>query len=113
MIDSGKKGGWVSFFVVCGNYCVWMLFVMYGVCFGVEVFIYNIVVLYYVDYFKLLLKDVGFVVGMFGLFVLFVCVFGGWLFDKIVVCCSFDVCVMLLCVLIIGEGFGLIWFLYV
>ncbi|MCW3522723.1 MFS transporter [Burkholderia cenocepacia] len=109
-IDSGKKGGWASFFAACGNYRVWMLFVTYGACFGVEVFIHNIAALYYVDHFKLSLKDAGFAVGMFGLLALFARALGGWLSDKIAARRSLDVRATLLCALIIGEGLGLIWF---
>ena len=82
-VDSGKKGGWASFFAACGNYRVWMLFVTYGACFGVEVFIHNIAALYYVDHFSLSLKDAGFAVGLFGLLALFARALGGWLSDKI------------------------------
>ncbi|MEK8069059.1 MFS transporter, partial [Burkholderia contaminans] len=109
-VDSGKKGGWASFFTACGNYRVWMLFVTYGACFGVEVFIHNIAALYYVDHFSLSLKDAGFAVGLFGLLALFARALGGWLSDKIAARRSLDVRAMLLCALIVGEGLGLIWF---
>ena len=103
-VDSGKKGGWASFFAACGNYRVWMLFVTYGACFGVEVFIHNIAALYYVDHFSLSLKDAGFAVGLFGLLALFARALGGWLSDKIAARRSLDVRATLLCALIVGEG---------
>lgn len=87
-----------------------MLFVTYGACFGVEVFIHNIAALYYVDHFSLSLKDAGFAVGLFGLLALFARALGGWLSDKIAARRSLDVRAMLLCALIVGEGLGLIWF---
>ncbi|MBU9232651.1 MFS transporter [Burkholderia multivorans] len=109
-IDSGKKGGWASFFAACANYRVWMLFVTYGACFGVEVFIHNIAALYYVDHFHLSLKDAGLAAGLFGLLALFARALGGWLSDKVAARRSLDVRATLLCALIVGEGLGLIWF---
>ncbi|KWC60453.1 MFS transporter [Burkholderia ubonensis] len=109
-IDSGKKGGWASFFAACANYRVWMLFVTYGACFGVEVFIHNIAALYYVDHFHLSLKDAGLAAGLFGLLALFARALGGWLSDKVAARRSLDVRATLLCALIVGEGLGLVWF---
>ena len=57
--DGGKKVGWQSFKRACANYRVWMLFVTYGACFGVEIFIHNIAASYYVDQFGLSLKAAG------------------------------------------------------
>ncbi|MBN3792680.1 MFS transporter [Burkholderia sp. Ac-20353] len=109
-IDSGKKGGWESFAAACANYRVWMLFVTYGACFGVEVFIHNVAALYYVDHFKLSLKEAGLAAGLFGVLALFARALGGWLSDKIAARRSLDVRASLLCVLIVGEGLGLLWF---
>ncbi|WP_179404462.1 MFS transporter [Burkholderia guangdongensis] len=109
-IDSGKKGGWASFAAACANYRVWMLFVTYGACFGVEVFIHNIAALYYVDHFHLSLKDAGLAAGLFGLLALFARGLGGWLSDKVATRRSLDVRASLLCALMVGEGLGLIGF---
>lgn len=38
------------------NYRVWILFVAYGACFGIEIFIHNVAAMYYVDHFKMDLK---------------------------------------------------------
>lgn len=109
-IDSGKKGGWASFAAACANYRVWMLFITYGACFGVEVFIHNIAALYYVDHFHLSLKASGLAARLFGLLALFARALGGWLSDKVAAHRSLDVRASLLCVLIVGEGLGLIGF---
>ncbi|OAJ65527.1 MFS transporter, partial [Paraburkholderia ginsengiterrae] len=81
-IDGGKKGGWASFRAACANYRVWMLFVTYAACFGVEVFIHNVAAIYYVDHFHLSLKAAGIAAGSFGLLALFARALGGWLSDK-------------------------------
>ena len=109
-LDSGKKGSWASFRAACANYRVWMLFVTYGACFGVEVFIHNVASLYYVDHFGLSLKEAGFAAGIFGLLALFARALGGWLSDKIAARRGLEIRSTLLFALIVGEGVGLLWF---
>jgi NNP family nitrate/nitrite transporter-like MFS transporter len=109
-IDGGKKGGWASFRAACANYRVWMLFVTYAACFGVEVFIHNIAAIYYVNHFHLSLKAAGLAAGSFGLLALFARALGGWLSDKVASRHGLDVRSTLLFVLIAGEGLGLYWF---
>ena len=46
---SDSSGG--SFWDACRDRRVWALFVIYGACFGIELTIDNIAVLYFVDYF--------------------------------------------------------------
>ena len=110
MPDTGKKASWTSFKKACSNYRVWMLFVTYAACFGVEIFIHNIAALYYVDRFELSLKEAGFAVGAFGLLALFARALGGIASDKIAKTRGLDGRTMLLFVLILGEGLGLLWF---
>jgi NNP family nitrate/nitrite transporter-like MFS transporter len=109
-IDGGKKGGWASFRAACANYRVWMLFVTYAACFGVEVFIHNIAAIYYVDHFQLSLKSAGLAAGSFGLLALFARALGGWLSDKVAAKRGLDIRSTLLFALIAGEGIGLFWF---
>ncbi len=80
--DSGKGGGWASFRAASANYRVWLLFITYGACFGVEIFIHNIAASYYVDRFGLSLKAAGMAAASFGLLALFARALGGWLSDK-------------------------------
>ena len=108
--DSGKKTGWGSFKQACGNYRVWMLFITYGACFGVEIFIHNIAAMYYVDRFGLDLKTAGLCAGLFGLLALFARALGGLASDRIARARGLDGRTLLLCALIVGEGLGLLWF---
>ncbi len=108
--DSGKKTGWTSFKQACANYRVWLLFVTYGACFGVEIFIHNIVALYYVDEFGLSLKSAGLYAGIFGLLALFARALGGYVSDRVAHSKGLDGRTLLLFVLILGEGLGLVWF---
>ncbi len=109
-IEGGKKGGWASFRAASANYRVWLLFVTYGACFGVEIFIHNIAAVYYVDHFGLSLKSAGLAAGSFGLLALFARALGGWLSDKAALRGSLNSRVTLLFVMMIGEGLGLLWF---
>lgn len=108
--DAGKGGGWASFRAASANYRVWLLFITYGACFGVEIFIHNIAAMYYVDRFGLSLKAAGLAAASFGLLALFARALGGWLSDKAARRRGLDARATLLFVLILGEGLGLLWF---
>jgi NNP family nitrate/nitrite transporter-like MFS transporter len=109
-LEAGKKGGWDSFKAAAANHRVWLLFVTYGACFGIEIFIHNIAAVYYVDHFGLSLKSAGLAAGSFGLLALFARALGGWISDKMALRGTINSRVTLLFVLMIGEGIGLLWF---
>jgi MFS transporter, NNP family, nitrate/nitrite transporter len=108
--ESGGKGGWASFFEACRNYRAWLLFITYGACFGIELFIHNVAATYYVDHFGLSLKGAGMAAGSFGLLALFARALGGWISDKAAARGDLNSRVNLLFILMIGEGLGLLWF---
>lgn len=108
--EAAGKGGWSSFVQACGNYRAWLLFVTYGACFGIELFIHNTAAVYYVDHFGLSLKAAGMAAGSFGLLALFARALGGWLSDKAAAHGDLNSRVNLLFVLMVGEGLGLLWF---
>jgi NNP family nitrate/nitrite transporter-like MFS transporter len=92
------------------NYRSWMLFVTYGACFGIELFVHNVAASYYVDRFKLDLTSAGMAAGSFGLLALFARAVGGILSDRFARRSGLDARTRLLFVLMIGEGLGLLWF---
>ena len=106
----GGKGGWASFREACRNHRAWLLFVTYGACFGIEIFIHNIAAVYYVDKFGLSLGAAGLAAGSFGLLALFARALGGWLSDRSARSGTLNSRVTVLFVLMIGEGLGLLWF---
>ncbi|MFC5550887.1 MFS transporter [Massilia aerilata] len=108
--EASGKGGMASFIEACRNYRAWLLFVTYGACFGIELFIHNVAAVYYVDHFKLSLKEAGMAAGSFGLLALFSRALGGWLSDKAASKGSLNSRVNLLFILMVGEGLGLLWF---
>ena len=69
---------------VTGNYMraladsrVWMLFVIYGACFGIELTVNNTAALYFSDYFDLGLVEAGLMAASFGLMNIFARTLGG------------------------------------
>lgn len=109
-VEGGKKGGWDSFKLAAVNHRVWLLFVTYGACFGIEIFIHNIAAIYYVDHFGFSVKSAGLAAGTFGLLALFARALGGWVSDKAALRGDLNSRVTLLFVMMIGEGAGLLWF---
>ena len=109
-VESGKKGGWASFRAAAANYRVWLLFVAYGACFGIEIFIHNIAAVYYVDNFDLSIGQAGMAAGSFGLLALFARALGGYMSDKMALRGTLNSRVTLLFILMLGEGLGLLWF---
>lgn len=110
MPGAGKQGGWSSFKLAAGNYRVWLLFITYGACFGVEIFMHNIVTLYFLDNFDLSLKTAGLVAGSFGLLALFARALGGWVSDQLARRGGLAARAKILFVLMVGEGLGLLVF---
>ncbi|MFK7792372.1 MAG: MFS transporter, partial [Devosiaceae bacterium] len=92
--DLRAQGKMESKAKVSGNYAkaltdprVWVLFLIYGCCFGIELTVNNVAALYFMDYFDLTLVTAGFVAASFGLMNLFARTLGG----------------------IFGDNFGSIW----
>ena len=109
-LDSGKKGGMAIFLQACANYRTWMLAVIYGASFGVEIFIHNIAASYYVDKFELSLAGAGLAAGIFGALALFARALGGIASDRIALAKGLGGRSTLLFLLVLGEGVGLVMF---
>jgi MFS transporter, NNP family, nitrate/nitrite transporter len=61
---------------------VWVLFVLYGACFGIELTMDNIAALYFHDDFKLSLRSAGLAAGSLGLLHIFARTLGGYVSDR-------------------------------
>jgi NNP family nitrate/nitrite transporter-like MFS transporter len=61
---------------------VWVLFALYGACFGVELTMDNIAALYFGDYFGLGLETAGLAAGSLGVLHLFARTLGGFVSDR-------------------------------
>jgi NNP family nitrate/nitrite transporter-like MFS transporter len=107
---TARKGAGESFLLAARNYRVWMLFITYGACFGIELTIHNLAATYYVDRFALDVRTAGLYAGSFGLLALFARALGGILSDRIAHSRGLDGRTRLLFVLILAEGIGLMIF---
>lgn len=105
-----RRKGMDTFLTAARDYRVWLLFVTYGTCFGVELTIHNLAAIYYVDRFGLSVTTAGLYVGCFGLLALFARALGGVTSDRIARSRGLDGRVSLLFVLILAEGLGLLAF---
>ncbi|MEN7531012.1 MFS transporter [Cupriavidus sp. DL-D2] len=110
-VSGGKGGGgWASFRAASTNYRVWLLFITYGACFGVEIFIHNVAATFYVDRFGLSLSAAGMAAASFGLLALFARALGGYVSDRFARRRGLDARSIVLFVFILGEGLGLLAF---
>lgn len=71
-----------NFIEVLKDIRVWILFILYAACFGIELTINNIASIYYVDYFNLTPTMAGFIASLFGLMNIFARTLGGICGDK-------------------------------
>jgi MFS transporter, NNP family, nitrate/nitrite transporter len=108
--DTGKAGGWRVFSAAASNYRVWMLFITYAGCFGIELFVHGVAVGYYVDRFGMNLRQAGLAAGSFGLLALFARALGGIASDHLARRHGLGARSGLLAALMLGEGLGLLWF---
>ena len=79
----GSSSDWRIFFNACADTRVWLLFAIYGACFGVELTIDNLAHLYFSDYFHLGLKAAGWTAASFGMLNLFARALGGMVGDRL------------------------------
>ncbi len=80
--DTGKKEKGNSFLTAAKDYRVWILFVIYGACFGVELIVNSKAALYFADYFDMNIKTAGIIAGLFGLMNIFARSLGGFIGDR-------------------------------
>ena len=92
------------------NYRVWILFGAYAACFGIEIFIHNIVAMYYVENFEFGLKEAGMAAGIFGLLALFARALGGIVSDRVALSKGLDGRTKVLFLMILLEGVFLVVF---
>ncbi len=89
---------------------VWILFLIYGSCFGVELIVNSKAALYFYDYFNMDIKTAGMIAGLFGLMNLFARSTGGWLGDKFGAKAGLSGRVKWMFVALVMEGIALVIF---
>lgn len=108
--DQVGSGGLGSFLEAARDRRVWALFVVYAACFGVELTINNIAVLYFHDRFSLSLASAGVLAGLFGLMNIFARTLGGFASDRVGGRWGLSGRVKLLFALVLLEGLALVVF---
>jgi NNP family nitrate/nitrite transporter-like MFS transporter len=99
-----------SYASILKDYRVWILFLVYGCCFGVEITIDNIAVLYFVDQFKVGLFQAGTIAMGFGMMNLFARAFGGIISDKASLRYNANARVYVLALFLLCEGLAMMLF---
>jgi len=99
-----------SFVAALKDYRVWILFLAYGACFGIEITIDNIATLYFIDNFHLGLKEAGVIAGTFGMMNIFARALGGVFGDKAGKKFGLKGRIFILGVFLLCEGLGLMVF---
>ena len=99
-----------SFWNACKDYRVWILFLAYGACFGIEITIDNIATLYFVDNFNLGLKEAGIIAGTFGMMNIFARALGGIFGDKAGKKFGLKGRILILGAFLLCEGIGIMVF---
>src|SRR5688572_33024346 len=99
-----------SFLSASRDYRVWVLFLAYGACFGIEITIDNIATLYFVDNFNLGLKEAGIIAGTFGMMNIFARALGGIFGDKAGKKWGLKGRILILGAFLLLEGLGIMLF---
>lgn len=99
-----------SFLAALKDSRVWILFLAYGACFGIEITIDNIATLYFVDTFNLGLKEAGIIAGTFGMMNIFARALGGIFGDKAGKKFGLKGRIMILGAFLLLEGLGIMLF---
>lgn len=103
----GESGLFVS---AVKDYRVWVLFAIYGGCFGMELFVNGRAAEYYQERFALEESSAGLIAALFGLMNLFARSTGGWLGDKFAQTGGLSGRVRWLVIVMIAEGLALLFF---
>lgn len=99
-----------SFWVACKDFRVWILFIAYAACFGIEITIDNVATLYFVDHFHLGLAEAGLIAGLFGMMNIFARALGGWMTDRTGKKFGLRGRIIALSVFLLLEGLGIMIF---
>jgi NNP family nitrate/nitrite transporter-like MFS transporter len=99
-----------AFWEAAGDYRVWLLFLIYGACFGVEITVDNVAALYFKDSFHLTLKLAGFLASLIGMMNIFARALGGLLGDWAGARWGLRGRSMLLGLVVFAEGLAMVLF---
>jgi len=102
--------GGKAFWEAAGDYRIWVLFVLYGACFGVEITVDNVAALYFKDSFHLTLKIAGLLARLIGMMNIFARALGGMFGDWVGTRSGLQGRSLLLGLVVLLEGLALTLF---
>jgi MFS transporter, NNP family, nitrate/nitrite transporter len=105
-----KKNVTGAYFKALRDYRVWVLFLIYGACFGIELTVNNTAALYFYDYFEVDLVTAGAIAASFGLMNIFARTLGGIFGDNFGSIWGLRGRSFWLFIVLLGEGIALIIF---
>jgi len=92
------------------DYRIWLLFIIYGACFGIELTVNNVAALYFFDYFDVGMVTAGLIAGSFGLMNIFARTLGGIFADNCASLWGLKGRTYWLFIVLLGEGLALMLF---
>jgi NNP family nitrate/nitrite transporter-like MFS transporter len=100
-----------TYFKAMRDYRVWILFLIYGACFGIELTVNNVAALYFYDYFDgITLVTAGLIAASFGLMNIFARTLGGIFGDNFASLWGLKGRSFWLFIVLLGEGLALMLF---
>lgn len=100
-----------AYFRALTDYRVWVLFLIYAACFGIELTVNNVAALYFFDYFEgITLVTAGLIAASFGLMNIFARTLGGIFGDNFAALWGLKGRSFWLFVVLLGEGLALMLF---
>ncbi len=102
-----SRKGTAAFWEAAADYRVWLLFLLYAACFGVEITIDNVAALYFKDSFQLSLKMAGLLASATGMMNIFARAMGGIAGDWAGNIWGLRGCSLLLGLVVFAEGIAL------
>ncbi len=105
-----RKGEEGLFLSAVKDYRVWVLFLVYAGCFGMELFVNGRAAAYYQERFSMPETSAGVIASLFGLMNLFARSMGGWLGDRFATGAGLTGRVRWLIIIMIAEGIALVVF---
>ncbi len=105
-----KKDVTGSYFETMKDYRIWILFLIYGACFGIELTVNNVAALYFFDYFHVDMVTAGMIAASFGLMNIFARTLGGIFADNCASLWGLRGRSYWLFIVLLGEGLALMLF---
>jgi len=105
-----KKKVTGAYFNAMKDYRIWILFIIYGACFGIELTVNNVAALYFFDYFKVDMVTAGMIAASFGLMNIFARTLGGIFADNCASLWGLRGRTYWLFIVLLGEGLALMLF---